>query len=166
MANLDRFRAAQALPHAGFEAALRELRGGRKTGHWIWYVLPQLAGLGTSSMSRTFGLRDVEEALDYLRDAELGERLARIIAAVAEQLASRQGLRLSSLMGSEIDAVKLVSSLTLFESVASRLDPTDGIEHAREVADAARVVLAAAAAEGYPPCPFTLSRLAESRPSE
>lgn len=165
MTSLDRFRAAQASPLDGFDAALREIRAGRKTGHWIWYVLPQLAGLGTSSMSRTFALRDVEEAADYLRDAELGGRLASIVTAIAEQVAIRPGLQLSSLMGSEIDASKLVSSLTLFERVASRLEP-DGIEHGRVVADAARAVLAAAAAEGYPPCAFTLSCLADGRRSE
>jgi len=165
MTNLDRFRAAQASPHAGFEAALREIRAGRKTGHWIWYVLPQLSGLGTSSMSQEFALRDVEEAAAYLCDAELGGRLAIIVTAIAEQLAIRPGLQLSSLMGSEIDAVKLVSSLTLFERVANRLEPTKAIEHARVLADAARVVLAAAAAEGYPPCAFTLNRLADRRGS-
>ena len=166
MAELDRFKEAQASPAAGFDAALREIRAGRKTGHWIWYVLPQLSGLGTSTMSRTFALRDVEEAADYLRDSELGARLVTMATAIAEQLDARPELELSSLMGSEIDAVKLVSSLTLFERVASRLDATEGLERARVLADVARRILDAAAAEGYRPCAFTLSRLSEGRRSE
>ena len=166
MAELDRFKEAQASPGAGFDAALREIRAGRKTGHWIWYVLPQLSGLGTSMMSRTFALRDVEEAADFLRDSELGARLVRIVAAIAEQLDARPELELSSLLGSEIDAVKLVSSLTLFERVAARLDAAERLERARDLANAARRVLKAAAAEGYPPCAFTLTRLSEGRRSE
>jgi uncharacterized protein (DUF1810 family) len=138
-ASRDRFREAQASPGAGFDAALREIRSGHKTGHWIWYVLPQISGLGTSSMSRTFAIRDVDEAADYLRDGELGARLATIVTAIAEQLDARPGLRLSSLRGSEIDAIKV---------------------------DAARAVLAAAGAQGYPPCALTLTRLNEARRSE
>jgi uncharacterized protein (DUF1810 family) len=166
MTGLERFRSAQASPDAGFEAALREIRAGRKTGHWIWYVLPQLSGLGTSAMSRTFGLRDAAEATAFLRDPELGARLATIVTAIAAQLAAHPGLLLSSLMGSEIDARKLVSSLTLFERVAARLDESDAHEQAGQVADAARKVLATAAAEGYPRCAFTLQRLAGSEQGE
>jgi hypothetical protein len=69
-------------------------------------------------------------------------------------------------MGSEIDAVKLVSSLTLFERVANRLDATEGLERAGVLAKAAKRVLAAAAAEGYPPCAFTLTRLGADQRSE
>ena len=142
------FTLAQASPGAGFESALREIRGGRKTGHWIWYVLPQLSGLGASEMSRTFALRDAADAADYVRDSVLGPRLLTIVAAIAEQLATRPGLSVATLMGSEIDARKLVSSLTLFERVAGGA-----------LADAARTVLDRAAAEGYPRCPFTIGRL-------
>ena len=81
------------------------------------------------------------------------------MTAIGEQLAARPGLSLSGLMGSEIDARKLVSSLTLFERVASRLDETDGLARAHVLAGAARMLLAAAAAEGYEACPLTLRRL-------
>ena len=154
---LERFTTAQAAHDAGFDAALEEIRGGRKTGHWIWYVLPQLAGLGTSSMSRAFAIRDASEAVDYVNDPQLGERLLLIVTAVAHQLATRPGLSLAALMGSEIDARKLVSSLTLFEYVARQLVPRSG--RARQLAEVSGQVLDAAIAEGYPRCALTLGVL-------
>lgn len=157
MPGLERFTTAQASPDAGFAAALREIRGGGKTGHWIWYVLPQLAGLGTSSMSRAFALRDAAEAADYVADPELGARLLTIVMAVEEQLATRPDLSLTALMGSEIDARKLVSSLTLFEAVAR--EAASRSDRSRQLADVSRRVLDAAAAEGYPACAFTLAVL-------
>jgi uncharacterized protein (DUF1810 family) len=160
-AGLERFKTAQASPDAGFDVALREIRGGRKTGHWIWYVLPQLAGLGTSSMSRAFALRDAAEAGDYVNDPELGSRLLTIVTAVADQLATRPALSLAAIMGSEIDARKLVSSLTLFERAARELAPPS--DRARQLADVARRVLDVAAREGYPLCEHTLAALRTQR---
>jgi uncharacterized protein (DUF1810 family) len=89
---LQRFRDAQAKPHAGFAAALRELQAGRKTGHWIWYIFPQLAGLGQSPTAVYYGLAGAQEAADYLRDPVLGERLARLltIAMTATAFAARR----------------------------------------------------------------------------
>ena len=156
---LTRFRSAQDSPGAGFESALREIRGGRKTGHWIWYVLPQLSGLGASEMSRTFALRDARDAADYVCDPVLGPRLLAIVSAIAEQFATRPGLSVTTLMGSEIDARKLVSSLTLFEPVARGLDGAGAPEWARALGEASRAVLERAAAEGYPPCAHTRGRL-------
>src|SRR6267142_5739646 len=86
MFNLDRFRDAQDAPHAGFTVAFRELQAGRKTSHWIWYVFPQLAGLGRSSTAVYYGLAGVEEAAAYLRDQVLGERLVTSAAAVQAHL--------------------------------------------------------------------------------
>src|SRR5437660_1560996 len=91
MFNLDRFRDAQDAPHAGFAAALRELQAGRKTGHWIWYVFPQLAGLGRSSTAVQYGLAGAEEAADYLRDRVLGERLVTAAAVVRMHLTNASG---------------------------------------------------------------------------
>src|SRR6266540_278474 len=107
--NLDRFREAQDAPHAGFAVALRELQAGRKTSHWIWYVFPQLAGLGRSSTAARYGLAGVEDA-DYLRDRVLGERLVEATAVVRTHLANTKArrVRLEELMGSHIDALKLV----------------------------------------------------------
>jgi uncharacterized protein (DUF1810 family) len=157
---LDRFKSAQAAPGTGFDDALREIRRGRKSGHWIWYVFPQLAGLGSSSMSRAFGVRDVAEAAEYVRDDELGERLLVITTAVSEQLATRPGA-LAEVMGSEIDAQKLVSSMTLFERVAGDVFRSEGLERAGKLAAVAAQVLAAAAAQGYPRCAFTRARLGD-----
>ena len=86
MSRLERFREAQNSSYAGFESALAELRSGAKTGHWIWYVFPQIAGLGMSGHAQAFALDGEEEAAEFLRDAELRTRLLTIASAVAEQL--------------------------------------------------------------------------------
>ena len=153
--SLERFKQAQASRHAGFDAALRELQSGGKTGHWIWYIFPQLAGLGSSHMSRTYALASLREALDYLRDPLLGRRLAQVTRVVADQLAA--GIPLRELMGSAIDAVKIVSSLTLFE-LASRQLATEPAAppHVEELAASSGEVLALAEREGFPRCRFTL----------
>ena len=106
--DLDRFVAAQ---EAGgtYAAALAELRRGRKTTHWMWFVLPQLAGLGRSATSVRYAIRSLDEAGAYLAHPLLGARLretAEVIAASAAPTAD-------ALLGS-IDAVKLRSSMTLF----------------------------------------------------
>ena len=102
MDKLDRFRQAQDAPHTGYAVALRELQAGRKTGHWIWYVFPQLAGLGRSSTAVYYGLAGVEEAAAYLRDRVLGERLITAAAVVRTHLsdAGARPIRLAGLMGS------------------------------------------------------------------
>ena len=86
MPQLERFKEAQDLPDSGFESALAEMRTDRKQGHWIWYVFPQLAGLGQSSTAVYYGLAGVEEAAAYLRDRVLGDRLVTAAAAVRAHL--------------------------------------------------------------------------------
>ena len=157
MGRLDRFKTAQDAGVAGFEAALGEIAAGRKTGHWIWYVFPQLAGLGRSGPSLRYAIADLPEARAYLQHPELRSRLLGITLAVAEQV--RQGPRLGDVMGSSIDVSKLVSSLTLFAQVARQLDVAEGLDTYRDLVAAADDVLAAAAEQGYPPCRFTLDRL-------
>jgi len=157
MADLGRFRTAQDERHSGFAAALSEIQAGRKRGHWIWYVFPQLAGLGASATSRAFAIRDVAEAQDYLRDPVLCSRLITITAAVVEQ--ASQGMRLDVLMGAALDAQKLVSSLTLFGAVARDLATAEGLETCRSLADSAERVLDEADREGIPRCRFTLAAL-------
>jgi uncharacterized protein (DUF1810 family) len=158
MTRVDRFRAAQDRPGTGFAAALREIRSGGKRGHWIWYVFPQLAGLGQSSMAREFAIGGEEEAVEFLRDEELRTRLLTMTAAVAQQL--RAGVTLRALMASEIDARKVVSSLTLFGAVARTLRAADENAFAA-LAQAAEDVLATASAQGYPSCAYTLTRLSD-----
>jgi uncharacterized protein (DUF1810 family) len=157
VAGLERFRDAQDSSHEGFESALDELRAGRKSGHWIWYVFPQISGLGTSGPSQTFGIDGEVEAEKFLRDPELRSRYLAIAQAVADQL--RAGKALRALMGSDIDAKKVVSSLTLFRHVARKLHDAEGIGAYSSVASVADQVLAVAATQGYPPCPYTLQRL-------
>lgn len=164
MGRLDRFRDAQAAPHAGFSAALRELEAGRKTGHWIWYVFPQLAGLGHSSTAVYYGLADPTEAADYLRDPVLGDRLVQAAAAAARHLTGPGALSVMALMGSVIDAQKLVSSMTLFGQVAERLRATSAEPRFAAMAEHARAILAAAATAGYERCAFTAARLDRSAP--
>lgn len=104
--DLERFVAAQ---DGVYDAALAELRAGRKTGHWIWFVFPQVAGLGRSEMSRIYAIGSLAEARAYLAHSILGPRLRECVAAV---LATR-GRSANEMLGS-IDAVKLRSSMTLF----------------------------------------------------
>jgi uncharacterized protein (DUF1810 family) len=157
VSDLNRFLEAQDEPRSGFVNALAEIRSGRKTSHWIWYVFPQLTGLGSSGMSVRYGLADVTEARAYLRHPELRSRLATITAAVADH--ARRGASFDVIMGSSIDALKLVSSLTLFADVARQLYDTEPLDAYRDFAAMADEILDRAAKAGYPRCSFTLGRL-------
>jgi uncharacterized protein (DUF1810 family) len=154
---LARFTEAQELPASGFDAALREIQSGAKTGHWIWYVFPQLTGLGSSSVSRTYGIHGVEEARAYLRNPTLRSRLLAITTEVADHLS--RGASIDTLMGSSTDALKLVSSLTLFGHAARELHAADGLPAYSALARVAASVLKAAESQGYGPCRYTLSHL-------
>jgi uncharacterized protein (DUF1810 family) len=155
--NLERFRQAQGEASSGFETALAEIRSGRKRSHWIWYIFPQLAGLGSSALSETYAIEAPEEAAEYLKDPLLSERLLTITTAVADRLSN--GVPLAVLMGSRIDATKLMSSLTLFGHVASELQKHQPRETYEALAGAAEAVLKAGESEGYERCRFTLERL-------
>jgi len=157
---LERFTDAQDRPHSGFAAALAELRAGRKRGHWIWYVFPQLSGLGSSATSQIYAIADVAEAEEYLRDPLLRARLLAAATTVAER--QQAGVRLPTLMGAPVDVLKLVSSLTLFGSVARRLHAAEANDECRRLAEVAAEVLAAAEHEGYLPCRYTLRSLGSS----
>src|SRR5215207_4529996 len=104
--SLDRFVAAQDGVYAG---ALAELRAGRKRGHWIWFVFPQLAGLGRSSTAQHYAIADLAEARAYLAHSMLGPRLVEC----ARALADLPGHDPVAVLGS-VDALKLRSSMTLF----------------------------------------------------
>ena len=109
MADLAEFVAAQ---EPVWDQVRHELRVGRKTSHWIWWVFPQLACLGRSPRARHFGLTGVEDAAAYLAHPVLGQRLdeaARLILA-------HEGTAPEDILG-EVDALKLRSSMTLFEAV-------------------------------------------------
>ena len=111
---LRRFITAQDTGQpSAYERALAELRSGRKRTHWIWFVLPQLDGLGRSAMAQRYGLNGLEEAKAYLEEPLLRSRLEETIAVIADQLA-KPGQTLVRLMGGQLDASKTISSLTLF----------------------------------------------------
>lgn len=151
----EKFKAAQ---QGSYDAALSELRAGHKRGHWIWFIFPQLAGLGSSPMAERYGLQSVDEATEFLRDEELANRYLATTTAVAEQV--MKGVPLRRVMVSEIDVLKLVSSLTLFEVVATRLFEETGDVTYQSIAFAAEDVLNAAAKQGVPRCQFTIARIA------
>src|SRR5579862_5490680 len=121
--SLDRFHQAQSGRWAGYATALDEMRAGRKSSHWIWYIFPQLDGLGRSSTAREYALRDLDEACAYLRDPVLRQRYEEITGAVAEHVS--RGAPIEHLMGGATDACKLVSSLTLFRAAADQLAQGD-----------------------------------------
>ena len=104
--DLDRFVAAQA---RAWPAAIAELRAGAKRSHWMWFVFPQIAGLGQSDTARFYAIRSLDEARAYLAHPLLGPRLLEATAALLPH-ASRGA---AAVMGG-IDAIKLRSSLTLF----------------------------------------------------
>ena len=116
--SLDRFTQAQEKSYAG---ALIELQAGRKTGHWIWWIFPQLKGLGTSHNSTYYGLADEAEARAYIQHPVLGARYRACVAAVHRHLCEG-GQDPLLVMGSDTDVLKLRSSLNLFLRVAP---PTD-----------------------------------------
>jgi uncharacterized protein (DUF1810 family) len=106
--DLDRFVTAQN--NGGIYAdAIEELRQGRKTSHWMWFVFPQIAGLGQSPTSRHFAISSLEEAKEYLQHPVLGPRLVECAGLVAESTAPS-----AERIFGPVDAQKLQSSMTLF----------------------------------------------------
>ena len=107
---LDKFVSAQA---RDYDTALAEIRSGYKRSHWMWYIFPQLQGLGFSSTAQYYGIRDLEQAKDYMAHPVLGPRLVEISVA----LLSLPGSNPSAVMGYP-DDLKLCSCMTLFELAA------------------------------------------------
>ncbi|MDO9370860.1 MAG: DUF1810 domain-containing protein [Sphingopyxis sp.] len=107
--DLSRFVEAQEGIYA---AALAEIGRGKKRSHWMWFIFPQLAGLGRSATAQLYAIRSADEARAYLAHPVLGPRYRECVAAVQDLAASDP----VAVFGS-IDAVKLRSSLTLFEAV-------------------------------------------------
>ena len=153
--SLTRFHQAQSSQWAGYTTALAEMRRGHKSSHWIWYIFPQIDGLGRSSTAREYALRDLAEAGDYLRDPALRARYEEIAGAVEDQLA--KGVDVETLMGGSTDALKLASSLTLFRAAASRLAQTEPT--LTLLARRCDGILEKMATHGYPACAFTLERI-------
>lgn len=108
--DLERFTDAQA---PVYDEVLRELRAGRKTSHWMWFVFPQLRGMGRSETARYYGIRSADEARSYLHHPVLGPRLRECV----EQVLAIEGRTAHAIFGSP-DDLKFHSSLTLFDAVA------------------------------------------------
>ena len=108
--DLKRFLSAQK---GAYERALAELRAGQKRTHWMWFIFPQINGLGFSPMARLYAIKSKEEARQYLNHPVLGKRLLECAVAVVDL----KGGSVSEIFGYP-DDVKFTSSMTLFESIA------------------------------------------------
>jgi len=108
--NLDRFVSAQEGTYA---RVLTELKRGYKTSHWMWFIFPQVAGLGSSEMSRRYAIESIEEAQAYLAHPLLGARYRESTAIVQDLVGTTAEAVFRS-----VDAAKLLSSLTLFAEAA------------------------------------------------
>jgi uncharacterized protein (DUF1810 family) len=106
---LKRFIDAQ---EGRYATALSEIKSGRKRSHWMWYVFPQIKGLGFSETSMFYGIKDIEEAEEFLRHPILGSRLIEI----SKELLKLESNNAHQILGSP-DDIKLHSSMTLFSSV-------------------------------------------------
>ncbi len=155
--SLERFHQAQAAAHGGYAAALAEMRAGHKSSHWIWYIFPQIDGLGHSSMAQQYALQGLEETSAYLRDPLLSSRYEEIARVVAGHL--DHGLSAEHLMGGRTDALKLASSITLFRAAALLMARTEpGTEFVALAALGDRI-LDHLESQGFPACAYTLGRV-------
>lgn len=111
--DIERFVEAQNSNWSTYADALAEIRKGRKTSHWIWYVFPQLRGLGHSSMAEFFGISGRAEAEEYLSHPVLSARLREI----SEALLAHEGKSAIEILGG-IDSMKVRSCMTLFDSIS------------------------------------------------
>jgi len=149
---LDDVRQAQLSGTIGssFAVALGEIQRGAKTSHWVWYVFPQIPGLGSSSLNRRFAVPSPAAAEAFLRDPTTGPNFQRIVASAVDHLEA--GITLRALLGDDVR--KFVSSTTLFEAVS---------RHAslEQVANLTEAALSAARREGFSSCEVTKSWLAE-----
>ena len=114
--DLQRFVSAQGDVGGAYDDALAELRRGRKTSHWMWFVFPQVAGLGHSATARRYAVAGLDEARAYLAHPVLGARLREVSALVAD-LDPAVAPTADHVFGG-IDAIKLRSSMTLFARAA------------------------------------------------
>ena len=109
--DINRFIEAQNVPYfSGYKQALEEIKNGKKTNHWIWYIFPQLRCLGRSSTAIYYGIADKSEAQRYLADAVLGQRLREISAA----LLAHTNKTAEEILG-VTDAIKVRSCMTMFD---------------------------------------------------
>ena len=111
MDELQRFLDGQRF---GYETALKEMIAGEKRNHWIWYIFPQIIGLGHSPNSHLYGVKDLDEAKAYLAHPVLSTRLREITNVVLTHVDKD----IHTIMGSGLDAMKFKSSMTLFDAAS------------------------------------------------
>lgn len=117
--SLERFHTAQ---QDSFEQALKEIKNGKKCSCWMWYIFPQLKGLGTSNVAQYYGIADLQEARDYMADSVLGTRLLTISEALLELKTDNA----DEVFGYP-DNLKLKSSMTLFSVAVPEQDVFDKV---------------------------------------
>lgn len=150
--SLERFLEAQTNV---YDHAVTEIRGGYKYGHWIWYIMPMLRGIGFSRRSHHYGLDGLPEATAFYQHPVLGERLTVVAESVVEALSA--GHTLEGIFG-EVDAKKTISCMTLFQIVGH--DPAvQQCPHHQRFQHAAAYVMAAGTAQGFPRCEKTMALL-------
>lgn len=113
--NIERFIEAQKNMYCGYDLALKEMQEGGKRSHWIWYIFPQLKGLGHSYMSQFYGIQGKNEAKEYLTHPLLGQRLREITEVI---LSYPDTADPNKFMMQSVDAKKLKSSMTLFDAIS------------------------------------------------
>jgi uncharacterized protein (DUF1810 family) len=149
--DLERFHDGYRLE---YEQALAEIEGGRKRSHWMWFIFPQVRGLGSSPTAIHYAFRDRAEAEAFFRDPILGPGYRTLVDAVWRQVIERR-LTIRQLFGPPDDQ-KLISSLTLFAGLAHQL----GGDFASSVAQA-NEILGVSATQGFASCATTRQFLAE-----
>ena len=154
--DLKRFENAHT---AMFDRALAEIRSGDKRSHWMWFVFPQVEGLGSTATALRYAIRDWGEAVAFLEHPVLGANYRAAVGAVAQKIVD-EGMSVVHLFPYP-DDLKLVSSLTLFTAVARSL-PMVGYANERWLVRA-EAVLNLARAEGYERCAVTERFLARER---
>lgn len=120
--NLKRFVYAQESDElVTYVQALEEMRKGRKSSHWIWYIFPQIKGFGHSAMTKKYAIGSIDEAVAYLQHPVLGPRLTEITQAILDYNAATKD-NIEDIMGSAVDALKFKSCMTLFWCASRKIN--------------------------------------------
>jgi uncharacterized protein (DUF1810 family) len=138
-----------------YDIALAEIRAGRKQSHWIWYILPNLRGLGYSETARFYAIDGQAEAFAYYLHPLLGARLTEVAEAIVTVLSA--GQTLEGVFG-HIDVKKTISCMTLFDAIGTDTAVQD-CAHRQRFQAAAQTILAAGESQGLPRCVTTLTVL-------
>ena len=162
-----------------YDGALKEMQGGRKHTSWMWWIFPQVAGLGRSHLAKKYAIQSLQEVVDFLEDPVLGAHYCEITEVVMKQIC-REGVSLPHLFRKEIDVRKFISSITLFQWVALKhqtlpaatTQPACSDDESGYSIDAPPMnypaflsfcaeIMAIAEQQGFKPCEKTLDWIAE-----